>query len=135
MSQTYGITNGKVIALRAEDGHQSRPGVVQWSRDEQTNDEHSKEDERLRDQHGQQKGPVDFVPVELHQRQKDQRWQREGANKCGQSFCFRIANDLKASSYIAEGEKGEKVQRLTCILNHNLVLIYSQHAEDSLSRG
>lgn len=134
MSPTYGITNGKVIALRAEDGHQSSSGVVQWSRDEQTNDEHSKEDERLRDQHGQQKGPVDFVPVELHQREKDQRWQREGANKCGQSLSFRIAYDLKASSYIAEGEKGEKVQRLTCILNHNLVLIYS-HAEDSLSRG
>lgn len=64
---TYGITNGKVVALRAEDRHQSRPGVVQWSRDEQTNDEHSKEDKRLRDQHGQQKGPVDFVPIELHQ--------------------------------------------------------------------
>lgn len=132
MSPTYGITNCKVIALRAEDRHQSRSGVVQWSRDEQTNDEHSKEDKRLRDQHGQQKGPVDFVPIELHQRQKDQRWQRKGANKCGQSFSFRIANDLKASSYIAEGEKGEKVERLTCILNHNLVLI-NAHAEDSLS--
>jgi len=105
---TYGVADGEVVALGAENGHQSSTGVIQGPGNQQRNEKHGEEDHRLGDEHGQEEAPVHRVPVELHQRQEDQRGQGKGAHEGAQTLGFRIANDLETSGDVTATRSKQK---------------------------
>ena len=102
------ITDGEIIALGAEDGQQPCPPIVDRTGDQQRDDGHRQEHDRLRDQYRQQKVPVHRAPVQLRQGEKDHRRQRERADERVQPFRFKVADDVEPPGKISEEEKKNK---------------------------
>lgn len=95
------IADGEIIALRAERGQNTGAAVVDGSRDQQRDDADGKEDDAFGDEDGQQKGPVDGAPVQLDQREEDERWQRKCADKCVEAFGLLVGDDFQQTGQIA----------------------------------
>lgn len=89
-----GISDGKVIALGAERGENTGSSVVDGSHNEQRDNADRKEYDALGNQNGQQIRPVDGLPVELDERQENERRQGERTDERVQSFGLVVRDDF-----------------------------------------
>ena len=132
-SHDDGITQGKVVTLRAEYGQQSRFGHVHRTRDYEADDEDGEENDRFGQEDRQEEHPVDRIEIERGHWGENHRRQGKSAHEGIQTLGF----DFRYHVQFPRNVPGKMIIRLIVVYIVSFVRTYPHRitAKHSIMAG